>query len=276
MTWQLTCRLCDARLTRTFVDLGMSPLCESYLPGRQARRCRSVLSAARPYLRLLSARAAPGVRRPARRSSPTTPTSRRTPTRGSRTPGATRDAMIGAARPDGRAASSSRWPATTATCCSTSSAAGIPVLGIEPAANVAEAAGRDGRPDRRSSSSAPRPAREIAPSGTAGPTWSLGNNVLRPRARPQRLRRGPARCWSSRRASVTLEFPHLLRLIERRQFDTIYHEHFSYFSLLHRASRARRGARPARGRRRGAAHARRLAARLRAPRASARRADRRA
>ena len=31
---------------------------------------------------------------------------------------------------------------------------------------------------------------------------------------------------------ITLEFPHLLRLIEERQFDTIYHEHFSYFSLL--------------------------------------------
>ena len=36
---------------------------------------------------------------------------------------------------------------------------------------------------------------------------------------------------------VTLEFPHLLRLIERRQYDTIYHEHFSYLSLL-TASRA--------------------------------------
>ena len=31
---------------------------------------------------------------------------------------------------------------------------------------------------------------------------------------------------------LTLEFPHLLRLIERNEFDTIYHEHFSYFSLL--------------------------------------------
>ena len=31
---------------------------------------------------------------------------------------------------------------------------------------------------------------------------------------------------------VTLEFPHLLRLIERRQYDTIYHEHYSYLSLL--------------------------------------------
>ena len=36
---------------------------------------------------------------------------------------------------------------------------------------------------------------------------------------------------------VTLEFPHLLRLIQRRQFDTIYHEHYSYLSLL-TASRA--------------------------------------
>ena len=31
---------------------------------------------------------------------------------------------------------------------------------------------------------------------------------------------------------ITMEFPHLMRLIEERQFDTIYHEHFSYFSLL--------------------------------------------
>ena len=31
---------------------------------------------------------------------------------------------------------------------------------------------------------------------------------------------------------LTLEFPHLLRLIERNEFDTIYHEHFSYFSML--------------------------------------------
>ena len=31
---------------------------------------------------------------------------------------------------------------------------------------------------------------------------------------------------------ITLEFPHLMRLIEENQFDTIYHEHFSYFSFL--------------------------------------------
>ena len=37
---------------------------------------------------------------------------------------------------------------------------------------------------------------------------------------------------SSPTGTVTIEFPHLLRLIEENQFDTIYHEHFSYFSLL--------------------------------------------
>ena len=41
-----------------------------------------------------------------------------------------------------------------------------------------------------------------------------------------------------------MEFPHLLRLIEETEFDTIYHEHFSYFSLLDRRTRLRR-ARPA-------------------------------
>ena len=60
---------------------------------------------------------------------------------------------------------------------------------------------------------------------------------------------------------LTIEFPHLLRLIEEAQFDTIYHEHYSYFSLL-TAARVFGGT----GcdlRRRGAADARRLAAHLR-------------
>ena len=39
---------------------------------------------------------------------------------------------------------------------------------------------------------------------------------------------------------VTIEFPHLLRLIEENQFDTIYHEHFSYFSLHQRRGDLRR------------------------------------
>ena len=60
---------------------------------------------------------------------------------------------------------------------------------------------------------------------------------------------------------MTLEFPHLLRLIERRQYDTIYHEHFSYLSLL-TSSRALATAGLRGGGRRRAWHPRRLAAGL--------------
>ena len=62
-----------------------------------------------------------------------------------------------------------------------------------------------------------------------------------------------------------MEFPHLLRLIEENQFDTIYHEHFSTSRCSTVAARLRR-ARADALRRRGAADARRLAAHLRAPR----------
>ena len=60
---------------------------------------------------------------------------------------------------------------------------------------------------------------------------------------------------------VTMEFPHLLRLIEETEFDTIYHEHFSYFSLL-TVERVFAAHGLADLRRRGAADARRLAADL--------------
>ena len=61
---------------------------------------------------------------------------------------------------------------------------------------------------------------------------------------------------------ITLEFPHLLRLIERRQYDTIYHEHYHYLSLLTASPGAGHG-RPAGRRRRRADHPRWLAPRLR-------------
>ena len=58
-----TCRLCGETLTRTFVDLGMSPPCETYPDGRPDRRGGDVLSAARPSLRALPARPAPRLHR---------------------------------------------------------------------------------------------------------------------------------------------------------------------------------------------------------------------
>ena len=61
-----------------------------------------------------------------------------------------------------------------------------------------------------------------------------------------------------------MEFPHLVRLIEENQFDTIYHEHFSYFSFL-AVENDLRGPWPDPLRRRGVADPRRIAADLRPP-----------
>ena len=63
------------------------------------------------------------------------------------------------------------------------------------------------------------------------PTWLLGNNVL---AQVPDLNDFVAglKILLKPEGVLTLEFPHLLRLIERNEFDTIYHEHFSYFSML--------------------------------------------
>jgi len=108
-------------------------------------------------------------------------------------------------------------------------ARGIPVLGVEPAANVAEAAREKGIPTVVQFLG-PQTGREIAEEhGRAD--LVAGNNVF---AHVPDIRGFAAglRALVKDTGLVTLEFPHLLRLIERRQYDTIYHEHFSYLSLL--------------------------------------------
>ena len=108
-------------------------------------------------------------------------------------------------------------------------AAGIPVLGVEPAANVAEVARSRGIRTEVEFLGADT-GREIARKyGRAD--LVAGNNVF---AHVPDIRGFAAglRALVKDEGMVTLEFPHLLRLIERRQYDTIYHEHFSYLSLL--------------------------------------------
>ena len=108
-------------------------------------------------------------------------------------------------------------------------AAGIPVLGVEPAANVAETAAAKGIRTEVQFLGADT-GREIAETyGRAD--LVAGNNVF---AHVPDIRSFAAglRALVKDEGMVTLEFPHLLRLIERRQYDTIYHEHFSYLSLL--------------------------------------------
>lgn len=105
---------------------------------------------------------------------------------------------------------------------------GIPVLGVEPAGNVAEVAIARGV----------RSVVEFFGTGTAGSLRAryggadllLGNNVLahvpdlNDFVEGMRVMLNPA-------GVITMEFPHLMQLVNQNQFDTIYHEHFSYFSF---------------------------------------------
>ena len=105
---------------------------------------------------------------------------------------------------------------------------GIPVLGIEPAKNVAHMATEKGIPTVTSFFGR-RLARELAAGGKQADLL-LGNNVL---AHVPEINDFVAGLKLLLRPNgvITLEFPHVLRLIEENQFDTIYHEHFSYFSF---------------------------------------------
>jgi 2-polyprenyl-3-methyl-5-hydroxy-6-metoxy-1,4-benzoquinol methylase len=105
---------------------------------------------------------------------------------------------------------------------------GIPVLGIEPAANTAEVARRKGvetRVDFFGLETAQRVVEERGPADLL-----LGNNVLAHVPDINDFSSGLAALLAPG-GVLTLEFPHLARLVAENQFDTIYHEHFSYLSF---------------------------------------------
>lgn len=105
----------------------------------------------------------------------------------------------------------------------------IPVLGIEPAANCAEVAQQKGV----------RTEIKFFGKNTAMELWAkfgkadllLGNNVLAHVPDINDFVTGMKEMLNTE-GVITMEFPHLQRLIERNQFDTIYHEHFSYLSFV--------------------------------------------
>jgi hypothetical protein len=105
---------------------------------------------------------------------------------------------------------------------------GVPTLGIEPAANVAQAAIAKGVPTRVDFFGV-RLARELIAEGKQA-DLIVGNNVLAQVPDLNDFVAGIA-LLTKPQGVVTLEFPHVERLIDENQFDTIYHEHFSYFSL---------------------------------------------
>lgn len=106
---------------------------------------------------------------------------------------------------------------------------GVPCLGIEPAANVAEAAVAKGIPTVVKFFGT-QTAGELAASH-GQPDLLLGNNVLAHVPDLNDFVAGMKKLLKQG-GVITMEFPHLVRLMAENQFDTIYHEHFSYFSFV--------------------------------------------
>jgi SAM-dependent methyltransferase len=104
---------------------------------------------------------------------------------------------------------------------------GVPVLGIEPAANVVPAAEERGVPTLVEFFGV-QTARSVATERKAD--LLLGNNVLAHVPDINDFVRG-MKILLAEGGVITMEFPHLLRLVEEVQWDTIYHEHFSYLSF---------------------------------------------
>jgi 2-polyprenyl-3-methyl-5-hydroxy-6-metoxy-1,4-benzoquinol methylase len=105
----------------------------------------------------------------------------------------------------------------------------IPVLGVEPARNVAKVAQEAGIPTITKFFGV-QTASELSTEGKLADLM-LGNNVLAHVPDLNDFVKG-FKVLLKPQGVITMEFPHLMRLIEENQFDTIYHEHFSYFSLI--------------------------------------------
>jgi 2-polyprenyl-3-methyl-5-hydroxy-6-metoxy-1,4-benzoquinol methylase len=105
----------------------------------------------------------------------------------------------------------------------------IPVLGIEPARNVAKVALEKGIPTLVEFFGE-KMSRDLVANGKQADLL-LGNNVLAQVPDLNDFVRG-MKVLLKPQGIVTIEFPHLVRLMEENQFDTIYHEHFSYFSFI--------------------------------------------
>jgi hypothetical protein len=106
---------------------------------------------------------------------------------------------------------------------------GVPVLGIEPAENVAVVAREKGI-HTISKFFGTKTAKEFASDGIKADLL-LGNNVLAHVPDLNDFVKG-MKIILKETGIITMEFPHLMRLMEENQFDTIYHEHFSYFSFI--------------------------------------------
>ncbi|WP_163544402.1 class I SAM-dependent methyltransferase [Occultella kanbiaonis] len=222
------CRFCGTTLTRTFADLGMSPLCESFVPADQ-------VNAMEPFYPLHTwvcdqcflVQLQEYVTREeifteyAYFSSYS-------------------DAWLEHARTYVEKMIAERSLGSDSLVVELASNDGyllqyfvqadVPVLGIEPAANVAKVAVDERNVPTLVEFFDERLAQRLVAEGTRADLIA-GNNVL---AQVPDLNTFVAgmKLLLAPGGLITIEFPHLLRLMEENQFDTIYHEHFSYFSLV--------------------------------------------
>ncbi len=227
-TQAATCRFCSASLEHTFVDLGMSPLCESFLALEELNQVEHfyplhVWVCDRCYLVQLQEYVSP-------------------------------DAIFHGSYAYYSSYSESWLRHAKRYCDSVTERfslgqdslaveiasndgylllnfvqAGIPALGIEPSGNVAAAAREKGVETLELFFGRETARRVVDERGHAD--LIAGNNVL---AHVPDLNDfvGGLSILVAEGGVITMEFPHLMRLMERNQFDTIYHEHFSYLSFL--------------------------------------------
>ncbi len=222
------CRFCDAPLQSTFVDLGMSPLCQTVISEDQANKMEpfyplhayvcggcflvqveeivppdEIFSDEYPYLSSYSDSWVEHARKYVE--------------------------MISDRLRLGRESQVVEIASNDGYLLQHFVAKGIPCLGVEPAANVAEIAKQKGVESEVcffGEESAKRIARERRKADLI-----LGNNVLAHVPNIHDFVQGLKELLSEQ-GTVTMEFPHLLRLMQLNQFDTIYHEHFSYLAFF--------------------------------------------
>ena len=232
MSSQCVCRVCGECLTQTFVDLGMSPLCESYVSADRldqaeifyplhVRQCSSCLLVQLPAYVSGEEIFSDYAYFSSYSDSWVAHAKRFADSMVDRLDLTDDNLVVEVASNDGYLLQHFL-------------ARGIPVLGVEPAKNVAEVAqslGIESVVQFLGSATGTSIAERYGRADLV-----VANNVF-PHVPDIRDFAAGLRALVKDTGVVSLEFPHLLRLMQRRQFDTIYHEHYSYLSLL-TASRA--------------------------------------
>ena len=220
------CRFCQAPLEHTFVDLGMSPLCQDHVKPEELNRMEPfyplhVYVCENCLLVQLEEFVAPSAifNDYAYFSSYSDSWLRHAKSYS--------DQMVGQFRINSKSLVA-ELASNDGYLLQYFTEKGIPVLGIEPASNVAEFAIKKGIRTEIKFFGIDTARQMVEKYGKAD--LLIGNNVLAHVPDINDFVSG-MKNFLSKKGLITMEFPHLLRLVEQNEFDTIYHEHFSYLSF---------------------------------------------